>query len=95
VRIISKAAITGFAKNHKAALEPLMAWYLIAKRAQWQNLPEVRMDFRHADAVGNFTVFNIGGNKFRLITVIKYRWQVIYIRHVLTHLEYSRETWKS
>ena len=42
-----------------------------------------------------FTVFNIGGNKYRLVTVIKYRWQVIYVRHVLTHAEYSKERWKS
>jgi mRNA interferase HigB len=72
-----------------------MHWYLTAKRAQWQNLAEVRTDFRHADAVGLFTVFNIGGNKYRLITAIKYRWQIIYIRHVLTHAEYSMEKWKS
>jgi mRNA interferase HigB len=95
VRIISKAAITEFAKNHKDALEPLLYWYLISKRARWQSLVDVCEDFRHADAVDLFTVFNIGGNKYRLVTVIKYRWQVIYIRHILTHSEYSKETWKS
>jgi mRNA interferase HigB len=95
VRIISKAAINGFARDHKDALEPLMHWYGIAKRAQWQNLSDVREDFRHGDTVGPFTVFNIGGNKYRLITVIKYRWQVVYIRHVLTHSEYNTEKWKS
>jgi mRNA interferase HigB len=95
VRVIGKAAITEFAGNHKDALEPLMHRYLVAKRAQWQSLVEVREDFRHADATGLFTVFNIGGNKYRLVTVIKYRWQVIYVRHVLTHSEYSKEKWKS
>jgi len=72
-----------------------MHWYFIANRAQWQNLAEVRTDFRRADAFGLFTVFNIGGNKYRLIAAIKYRWQVIYIRHVLTHAEYNKEKWKS
>ena len=95
VRIISKAAIIEFVRNHKDALEPLMQWYLVAKRARWQSLVDVRGDFRHADAVELFTVFNIGGNKYRLVTVIKYRWQVIYVRHVLTHSEYSKEKWKS
>jgi mRNA interferase HigB len=95
VRVISKAAITEFARIHEDALEPLMHWYVVAKRARWQNLVEVRGDFRHADAVGLFTVFNIGGNKYRLVTAIKYRWQVIYVRHVLTHSEYSKEKWKS
>jgi mRNA interferase HigB len=95
VRIISKAAISEFARNQKDALEPLMHWYMTAKRAQWRSLAEVREDFRHADTVGLFTVFNIGGNNYRLVTVIKYRWQVIYIRNVLTHSEYSKEKWKS
>ncbi len=72
-----------------------MHWYGVAKRARWQSLVEAREDFPHADVVGPFTVFNIGGNKYRLVTAIKYRWQVIYIRHVLTHAEYSREKWKS
>ena len=71
-----------------------MSWYRISKRAAWQNLAELREDFSHADSVGDFTVFNIGGNKYRLIVVIKYRWQVIFICHVLTHKEYSQEKWK-
>ena len=95
VRVISKAAIIEFARNHKDALEPLLHCYLVAKRAQWQSLVEVREDFRHADAVDVFTIFNIGGNKYRLVTAIKYRWQVIYVRDVLTHAEYSKEKWKS
>lgn len=95
VRIISKAAITAFAKTHNDALEPLMHWYAIAKRAAWKNLAEVREDFRHADAALLFTVFNIAGNKYRLIVVIKYRWQVIYVRHILTHSEYAKGKWKT
>jgi mRNA interferase HigB len=94
VRILSKAAITDFSKTHSDAVEPLMHWYVVAKRARWTNLADVREDFRHADAVGLFTVFNIAGNKYRLIAVIKYRWQLIYIRHILTHFEYSKERWK-
>ena len=72
-----------------------MHWYTIAKHARWQSLAEVRDDFPHADVVGVLTVFNVGGNKYRLITAIKYRWQVVYVRHVLTHTEYSKERWKS
>lgn len=95
LRIISKAAIAAFSKSRKDALEPLLVWYRIAKRAQWQNVTQVRADFPHADATGMFTVFNIAGNKYRLITVIKYRWQVVYVRHILTHSAYSKEKWKS
>lgn len=72
-----------------------MHWYMVAKRANWQSLSEVRSDFRHADAVGLFTVFNVAGNKYRLVAVIKYRWKVIYLRYILSHAEYTKERWKS
>ncbi|MCC6587298.1 MAG: type II toxin-antitoxin system HigB family toxin [Bryobacterales bacterium] len=94
MRILSKLAITEFTKKHKEALDPLMHWYHVAKQAHWANLVEVRQDFRHADPVGRFTVFNVGGNNYRLVTVIAYRTQIIYIRHILTHLEYDKEKWK-
>jgi Uncharacterized protein conserved in bacteria len=71
-----------------------MHWYRVTKRARWTNLADVREDFRHADVVCDLTVFNIAGNKYRLIAAIKYRWQVVYIRHILTHFEYNREKWK-
>lgn len=71
-----------------------MHWYRVAKRTRWENLTKVQEDFRHADAVGRFTVFNIGGNKLRLIAVISYRCQIIYIRYILTHSEYDKEKWK-
>ena len=44
--------------------------------------------------IGKFTVFDIGGNKYRLITAIHYNRKKVYIRHVLTHTEYNREKWK-
>jgi mRNA interferase HigB len=94
LRIISKVAITEFSKTHRGALEPLLHWYSITKRAAWNHLVDVRADFPHADAVDAFTVFNISGNKYRLISVIKYRWQIAYIRHILTHAEYDKGKWK-
>lgn len=91
--MISKAAIREFAKKHDDALEPLMHWYYITKRARWANLVEVREDFRHADVVGLYTVFNIAGNRYRLIAAIKYRWAVVYVREILTHVEYNKGKW--
>ena len=72
-----------------------MHWYHVTKRAQWRNLAGVREDFRHADIVDGYTVFNIAGNKYRLIAAIKYPWQVVYIRQILTHGDYNKEKWKS
>jgi mRNA interferase HigB len=94
LRVISKAAIAEFSEQCPEAREPLMHWYRTTKRAVWRNLVETRRDFPHADPVGVFTVFNIGGNNFRLIAAIKYRWQVVYVRHILTHAEYAKDKWK-
>ena len=55
---------------------------------------DVRKTYPHADAVGEFTVFNIGGDKYRSATSINYRTGTVYIRRVSTHEEYSREDWK-
>lgn len=94
MRIISKAAINEFSKMHRAALESLLHWHSITKRVVWRHLADVRADFPHADAVGAFTVFNSSGNKYRLVSAIKYRWQIVYIRHILTHAEYDKGRWK-
>ncbi len=55
---------------------------------------EVRLTFPTADAVGRFTIFNIKGNAYRLITEINYRTERIFLRHVLTHAEYDKGAWK-
>ncbi len=72
----------------------LEVWFRIAKRAVWLNLTDVRQTFASADSVEKWTVFNVKGNKYRLITEINYKFRRIYIRHILTHAEYDREKWK-
>ena len=90
MRIFSRKALREFAKEHNQSEQPLEDWYRIVKKATWKNLAEARADFPHADLVGICTIFNIGGNKFRLITKINYQWQQVYIRFILTHSEYDR-----
>ena len=90
MRIISKKALRKFWQDHPVAQPPLEDWYRIVRNANWQNLAEVRELYPHADLAGNCTIFNIGGNKFRLIVKFKYRWKVVYIRFVLTHAEYDK-----
>jgi len=94
MHIISYKAIREFCAKHPDARAPLDAWYKTAEKATWQNISEVKQVFPHADAVGDCTVFNIGGNKYRLITKIKYKKQVIYIRFILTHPDYDKGGWK-
>ena len=64
------------------------------KLSQFDNFSEVRAVFPNADKVGNVTVFNIGGNKARLIAAIHYNRKRVYIRAVLTHQEYDKSKWK-
>jgi mRNA interferase HigB len=94
VRVISRKALREFANVHQDAEGPLDDWYRIARRLRWASLVDVRKTYPHADAVGAFTVFNICGNRYRLATYINYRTGKVYIRHAMTHEEYSREAWK-
>lgn len=95
MHVISRKKLLLATREHADLGEPLDAWYRIAKRARWRNLSNVPQVFPSADAVGQFTVFNIKGNMYRLITEINYRTGKIFLRHVLTHAEYSKEGWKS
>jgi mRNA interferase HigB len=70
-------------------------WYKVVKSVSWQNLEEVRQLYRDAEAVGNFTVFNIKGNKYRLIVDINYVNQTIYYKYFLTHADYDKDSWKN
>ena len=94
VHVITRRALKEFAAIHKGAEKPLDSWYSVAKKAHWHSIADVRVNYPHADAVGRCTVFNIGGNKYRLIVKIEYKLQTIYIKHVLTHVEYDKEEWK-
>jgi mRNA interferase HigB len=66
VRVISRKALREFADAHKDAETPLDDWYRTAKGLRWTSLVDVRKTYPHADAVGEFRIFNIGGNEYRL-----------------------------
>jgi mRNA interferase HigB len=70
-------------------------WYTTVRKAKWQNLEDVRQIYRDAEAVGNFTVFNIKGNDYRLIVGIDYENQTVYYKYFLTHAEYDKGKWKN
>ena len=94
MHIISKKKLREFREEYPKAKPPLEAWYQIAKRADWGNFAEVRETLSRADGVGRFVVFDIGGNKYRLIAVIHFNRGKLFVRHVLTHAEYDKGTWK-
>ncbi len=94
MHIISRKKIRDFCDKHPEAHESLNRWYLIVKKVDFGTFQDVKNLFPSADQVKNFTVFNIGGNNYRLIAYISFRTNRIYIRHILTHKEYDMDKWK-
>ena len=94
MHVISLKRIREFFSTHRDAEPPLMAWYQTVKKANWQNLVELKSVYPATDLVGRMTVFNIGGNKYRLIARIVYRTQTVFVVRVMTHKEYDLAKWK-
>jgi mRNA interferase HigB len=94
MHVISRKKLKQAVERHRDLEVPLDVFFRIAKKAQWKNLSDVRKTLASADAIGKWTVFNVKGNRHRLITEINYAFGRIYIRHLLTHAEYDRGIWK-
>lgn len=94
MHVISKKKLREFWRLYPKAESPLEDWYHAAQAGEWESLADVRKARADADQVGRFTVFDIGGNKYRLIAVIHFNRGKVYVRHVLTHAEYDKGKWK-
>jgi len=94
MHVISKKKLREFWEQWPKAETPLRAWYRVAEHATWETFAHVRETYSDADQVGRCTVFNIGGNKFRLVVIIHFGVGRVYIRHVMTHGEYDKGKWK-
>lgn len=95
MHIISRKALQEFSRKHPQSETPLDSWYRIAKEAQWNNLIEIKETYPSADLIGEYIVFNIKGNDYRLIVRITFRSHTIFIKHVLTHADYDKDRWKT
>ena len=90
MRIIAKGTLRAFWRRYPDAEQPLRSWYSEARKADWCDPHNVKRMYRSASVVGNGRiVFNIGGNKFRLVAQINYHYGVIYLRFIGTHAEYD------
>ena len=94
MHIITRKRLLKFAEKHPSSHSGLDHWYRVMKRNNFSNFAALRQTFPNADQVGKLTVFNIGGNKARLIAAIHYDRQRVYIRYILTHPEYDKGNWK-
>ncbi|UOD50686.1 type II toxin-antitoxin system HigB family toxin [Orrella daihaiensis] len=93
MRIVSVSTLKSFWQKpgRKDAEQPLKAWYAEACRASWQSPNEIKVQFKNASVVGkNRVVFNISGNKYRLVVAFAYRIQTAYIKFIGTHAEYDK-----
>ena len=94
MHIITRKRLNEFAEKHPDTESALANWYRLMKRNNVSNFVELREVFPAADQVGKLTVFNVGGNKVRVIAAIHYNRRKVYLRAVLTHAEYDDQRWK-
>ncbi len=99
MRVISLKLLREFWDRYADAEQPLRHWYKTVVGASWRDVQDVKQTYAHADAVRTtrgetLTVFNVRGNKYRLIARIRYDYRLVNIRHVLTHEEYDEGKWK-
>lgn len=89
--IISKTILVEFGAKYSDSVEALNRWYEISKQADWNNLSEVKKSFNSVDYVGNDRyVFNIKGNKYRLLAMMFFNIRTVFIRFIDTHSEYDK-----
>jgi mRNA interferase HigB len=99
MRIIKPATVEGWASRHADAAGALEKWMTLVEDAEWQNLVEMRTVFPSADEVmvesgRRVVVFNIGGNKYRLVAAVHYNTQIVYAMRFMTHARYDKDKWK-
>lgn len=97
MRVITRKKLRLFWTNPRNAdsKTTLCAWYQVVKTADWTCFADVRNTYGTADLVGNKVVFNVGGNKYRIIAVIDYEGHKLFIRFVLGHEDYDKGHWKN
>lgn len=89
--IISKTILVEFATHYSDSVDALNKWYNESKKANWNNLNDIKKSFNTVDYVGNDRyVFNIKGNKYRLVAMIFFDIRTVFIRFVGTHAEYDK-----
>jgi len=94
MHLITRKTLQTFWQQHPDGKTSLQRWSQIIEKNNFDNFTQLRATFPSVDQVGKLTVFNIGGNKYRLIAAIHFNRHKVYIRHILTHSEYDKDSWK-
>jgi mRNA interferase HigB len=94
MHIITQKRINDAKAAHPDSATALDHWYKTMRAGQFRDFAQLRLTFGSVDKVGKLFVFDIGGNKLRLIAAIHFNSGKVFIRYILTHAEYDRNLWK-
>lgn len=91
MRLIALSTLMAFWKRHPAAEQPLLSWHQQVRHSDWKSPADVKADYRTASVLRDGrVVFNIAGNKYRLVVWINFPYQVVFMRFIGTHREYGK-----
>ena len=90
MHIVSLKRLRDFWLKHPEAQRPLQVWHTIVERTAFRDFHHIKLVFNSADVVPPYTVFDIGGNKFRLVVIVRYQFGRVFVQEVMTHKEYDR-----
>jgi len=94
MRVIHWGRARRFFQYNPGAEKALKDWRKAVQEAKWKNFPDVKRTFGSADWVAGKIVFDIKNNEYRLIAIVAFKNQKLYIKHIMTHLEYDKGSWK-
>jgi mRNA interferase HigB len=94
MKLISNKALREFAARHEDADQPLQDFRRLIESGSFTNFAELKATFRSVDKVGDRYVFNIGGNKYRVVAAIAFKPGLLWIKAVMTHANYDKGAWK-
>lgn len=92
--MLSKKRLREFWRCHADAELPLLRWHTLMRKTRYRDFSALRADFPAADRVNDLVVFNVGGNKYRLIADVRFERALVFVKAVLTHREYDKGAWK-
>lgn len=94
MRIISERTLRQFTETNASSRSSINEWIRIVRAADWSNFADIKRTFNSADICRQCVVFNVGGNKFRVIAKIAFRIKVVFIRKILTDRDYDQNAWR-
>ena len=93
MRVISRKGLEAKVARHTECGRQVRAWFLVVRKLHWVCLEDVRKHFRSTDQIGPLLIFNLRGNRYRLIVRVSWKTGRLFVKELLTHAEYDRKEW--